>query len=221
MPLCDRFMRLNELHRNAGGLYGGHSFALDSPRGGYFGNYQPLDRSTDLTFNNSGYSSNFMDSVPGMGVYGNSDTPSGYGMRSSNLVNNPMWSQFEKIRSEFQIKNSQYLQQQQQQQHQPENSSLLSRSSAFSFNTIEGNIAPSRNISAFNTTPPRSALQLTDEKYGFGDEVDLSQDLHDLWKSQKFTSNSGNTFCWTGDVNKSSIDTSLGQAFNALNITER
>lgn len=213
-------MRLNELHRNAGGLYSGHNFGLDSPRGNYFGNYQSLDRSSDLTFNNSGYSSGFMDGVLGMSLYGNSDAPSGYGMRSNNLVNNPVWSQFEKIRSEFQLKNSQYLQQQ-QQQHQQENSSLLNRNSGFGFSTMEGNIAPSRNITAFNTTAPRSALQQADRKYGFGDDLELSQDLHDLWKSQKFTSNSGNTFCWSGDVNKSSIDASLGQAFNALNITER
>ncbi|KAL5970671.1 Protein Tob1 [Taenia solium] len=204
MPLCDRFMRLNELHRNTGGLYGGHNFGLDSPRGGYFGNYQPLDRSSDLTFNNSGYSSGFMDSIPGMSLYGNSDASSGYGMRSNNLVNNPMWSQFEKIRSEFQLKNSQYLQQQ-QQQHQQENSSLLNRNPGFGFNNMEGNIAPSRNITAFNTTAPRSALQQADGKYGFGDDLELSQDLHDLWKSQKFTSNSGNTFCWSGDVNKPSL----------------
>lgn len=218
MPLCDRLMRLNEFHRNGGGLYAGHNFGMDPSRGGYFGNYQPLDRSGDMAYNSSSYSSSFMDSAPVMSLYGNSDAPSGYGMRSNNLVNNPMWSQFEKIRSEFQLKNSQYLQQQQQQQ---ENSSLLNRNPGFGFNTMEGNISSARNITAFNTSTPRGALQQADVKYGFGDDLELSQELHDLWSSQKFTSNSANTVCWPGDVNKSSIDTSLGQAFNALNITER
>lgn len=209
-------MRLSEVPRHGGSLYGGHSFGLDPLRNGFFGNHQHLDRSNDVLFNNNnGFSNGFMENGSGIGLYGSSEVPSGYGMRSNNVMNNPMWSQFEKIRSDFQLKNSQYLQQQQQ-----ENSSLLNRNSNFPFSNIEGNVNNSRNSGSFNAGS-RNTLQQSEGKFGFGDDLGTSQDLNDLWTSQKFTSNSGSNFCWSSDGNKPSIDSSLGQAFNALNISER
>lgn len=194
---------------------GGNNFGMDSSRNGFFGNYQLLDRHGDALFSNGGLSNGFMES----GLYGNSDGPSGYGMRSGNMMNNPMWSQFEKIRMEFQLKNSQYLQQQQQQSAQ-ENSSLLNRNSNFSFNNIEGSNSGSRNSGSFSTAP-RSAFQQSEGKFGFGEDLGISQDISDLWTSQKFNSNSaGSSFCWSSEISKPTVD-SLGQAFNTLNISER
>lgn len=218
IPLSDRLMRLSEIQRNGGGMYGGHNFGMDSSRNGVFGNYHSLDRSNDGLFNNSnGISNGFVENGSGVSLYGNSEGPSIYGMRSNYIMNNPMWSQFEKIRSEFQLKNSQYLQQQQSAQ---ENPSLLNRNLGFPFNNIEGSGNSSRNSGSFSTAP-RSALQQSEGKFGFRDDLGTNQDLYDLWNSQKFNSNSSNNFCWSNDINKPSMDSSLGQAFNALNISER
>ncbi|VDD76510.1 unnamed protein product [Mesocestoides corti] len=236
MPMCDRLVRLNEMHRNP--IYGGHGFGatgLESNRANFFGNYTPtlsavqqLDRPCDASYG-SGYPCGFLDNSSSTGLYGTSDntglTASGYVVRSSNPANNPVWSQFEKIRNEFQLKNSQYIQQQQQQQQQQqETAGLLNRSPGYPFTDTTRN-------AAYNAVT-RSALQqdylasinpksLVDGKYGIGENLALNQDIHDLLASQKFVPNSGSSFCWSQDLNKSPIDASLGQAFNALNISER
>ena len=224
-------MRMSEVHRNGGSnLYGGSNFPMESTRSGYYGNYQAPERSSDLTYNNNSYSNGLMDNMSGMGIYGSTEASSGYGMRSMNMMNNPMWSQFEKIRSEFQLKNSQYLQQQQQQQqHKQDNASLLNRNSGYGFSNMESGCNIISRNTTFNNTAPRNTLQQTDTKFSnFSEDLGLSQDLHDLWTSQKIaasgnsSNNSTNNYCWSNDISKSStIDIALGQTFNALNITER
>ncbi len=220
------------MHRNGGspgGLCGSHGFGTsntDSNRNNFYGNFggqgSSFDRGSDMPTSSGGYANSFMDSPAGMGLYGGNG---GHGMRSNNMVNNPMWSQFEKIRNEFQLKNSQYVEQQQQEAAAA--AALLNRNGNFPFSdSMRGSAfsAVSRNSFQQDILSPMTSKAPGEGKCGFGEDlssVAMNHDLQDLWASQKFGGNSGSNFCWPHDTTKSPLDASLGQAFNALNISER
>lgn len=214
---------MSEMHRGGNGFYGNQAFAggmgqnPDLNHNNFYGNFTSggISQQFDRDSGAPSYGNSFIDNAQGLGLYGNSS----HGRTHGNfMMNNPMWSQFEKIRNEFQLKNSQYVEQKQQQKTGPQ----LNRPSSFSFNPDSVRCTGGRNSFQQDPMPPTASKAPSDGKYGFGEDLStpsLNHDLQDLWTAQKF--GGGHGFCWSHDAMRSPLDfAQLGPAFSALNVSE-
>lgn len=197
---------------------GGSNFMAE-PSKTYYGNYSGfLERGQHEMSHGAGYSG-FLE--------GNSSYGSSTGHHSSNnrgMMNSTLLSQFEKIRNEFQMKHSQYV-----DPASSEAGMLRSNLTQMPWNCsshfnrkAEG--TPMNFQADFHqeVTPHHSrapGTSMIEEKRStpnsnFIDDS-LNIDLQDLWNSQKLGS-----FCWPHDKPSSGLDTSINQMFNGLNISE-